>query len=200
MNKERLKEILMEEDVVNSINVNLDELLSMIPEMRAMIGFEHKHPHHHLDVFNHTLLALSRAPLDFKIRVVLLLHDLGKPYSCQEGEIRHFKNHPQVSSVMSYDIFTRLGFSKEEIDELCYLIKEHDNLINDEDISENIDLVKIRFKIQFCDALAHHPDKLEKRINYLLKINEKINDDFDKENYQEILNNILCKRIEKKNG
>ena len=54
-----------------------------------MIGFEHKHPHHHLDVWNHTLLALSYSPKDFDIRLVLLLHDIGKPHSYQDEEIRH---------------------------------------------------------------------------------------------------------------
>ena len=45
-----------------------------------MIGFDHKHPHHHLDVFNHTLYALSLSKKDFSIRMALLFHDISKPY------------------------------------------------------------------------------------------------------------------------
>ena len=48
--------------------------------------------------------------------------------------------------------------------------------ITNKDIEENLELSIVRFKIQCCDALAHHPSKLEKRINYLLSVYEKIND------------------------
>jgi tRNA nucleotidyltransferase (CCA-adding enzyme) len=188
MKKETLKKILMEKDAVVSINNNLSLLLKMIPEIENMIGFEHKHPHHHLDVWNHTLLALSEAPQDFQIRLILLLHDIGKPFSYQEGEIRHFKNHPVVSCKMARDILLRLKFTDDEIEEICCLIEEHDNLIKEEDIINNKEFCKKKFKIQFCDALAHNPDKLEKRIIYLLEINDRLNEGKEKEKY----NDILC--------
>ena len=75
-----------------------------------MIGFDHKHPHHHLDVWGHTLLALSKAPKDLEIRLVLLFHDIGKPHSYQEGEVRHYKNHSLVSSEMTQEILKRIGY------------------------------------------------------------------------------------------
>ena len=76
-----------------------------------MIGFEHNHPHHHLDVWNHTLYALSLSENNFDIRLSLLLHDIGKPFSYQDDEIRHFHNHPYVSFIMSKSILSRLGFN-----------------------------------------------------------------------------------------
>ena len=66
MYKDKLEKILMEDDVVSSIRNNFEELVSLIPEVKDMIGFEHKHPQHHLDVFEHTLLALSMAVKDFE--------------------------------------------------------------------------------------------------------------------------------------
>jgi len=190
MNRSILKDILLQEDVVTSVENNLDILLEMITEIGDMIGFEHNHPHHHLDVWNHTLLALSRAPKDFEIRLVLLLHDIGKPHSYQDEEIRHFHNHALVSYQLSKDILARLNFSKDEIKEMCYLIKEHDSPISIDDIESNVELAKKRFKVQFCDALAHHPLKLEKRIKYLININEKVNNGKEKEKYRKILNSI----------
>lgn len=187
MSKQVLEKILMEEDVVSSINNNLSLLLNIIPEIKSMIGFEHKHPHHHLDVWNHTLLALSMAPRNLEIRLILLLHDIGKPFSYQDGEIRHFKGHPIVSSKMSEDILRRLNYNDLKIEEMCNLIKEHDNLIKDEDIINNNEFCQKKFKIQFCDALAHNPTKLEKRIKYLLDINNKLNSGEEKEKYNFIL-------------
>ena len=68
-----LEEILLSDNIIESINNNIDYLLKIIPEIKDMIGFDHKHPHHHLDVWNHTLLALSLSPKDFDIRLSLLL-------------------------------------------------------------------------------------------------------------------------------
>lgn len=170
-----LYKILTSKDVVLSIKENLDYILEIIPEIKYMIEFEHKNPHHHLDVWNHTLYALSLSENDFEIRLSLLLHDIGKPFSYQEeGEIRHFHGHPKVSAEMSERILTRLNFDKQFIDEIYYLIELHDIPINDADITNNYDLSIKRYKIQKCDALAHHPDKLEKRNEYLSNIKDKL--------------------------
>lgn len=169
----------MVDDVVDSINSNIDVLLEMIPEIEDMIGFQHNHPHHHLDVWKHTLLALSLSKRDFDTRVVLLLHDIGKPFSYQDDDVRHFHEHADVSSNMSVGILNRLGFNSEEVDELTYLIREHDTEITKEDIDTNIDLCIKRFGIQFCDALAHNPTKLKKRIEYLVKLSKELGVDKD---------------------
>lgn len=170
----KLYDILMSDDIVSSINTNIDYLLEIIPEIKNMMGFEHKHPHHHLDVWNHTLLALSLSKRDFDTRLTLLLHDIGKPFSFQEGEVRHFKNHPEVSMKMSKIILKRLNFNKDFIDKICYLIINHDSPITDEQIKNNFDLTLKLYDVQYCDALAHHPDKLKKRKIYLENIHKKL--------------------------
>ena len=171
-----IKEILMEDDIVKSINNNLEELLLLIPEIKYMIGFEHKHPHHHLDVWEHTLLSLSNSPKDFEIRLCLLLHDIGKPFSYVDGPIRHFPNHPIVSAQIASRVLHRLGADNNFIDEVCYLIIMHDTAITKEEINSNYTLAYKRYKIQICDALAHHPLKLEKKIKYLEKTKKLLTD------------------------
>lgn len=169
-----IQDLLTSDNIVDSINNNIDELLKIIPELRDMIGFEHKHSHHHLDVWNHTLFALFLSENDFEIRLALLLHDIGKPHSYQDdGNIRHFNGHPKVSKEISLNILKRLNYTDKFIEEVCYLIEKHDDLITSEDIKNNYDLTYKRYLIQKCDALAHHPEKLEKRIKYLEKTKNK---------------------------
>lgn len=163
----KLEKILLSDNIVKSINDNINYLLTIIPEIKDMINFPHNHPHHHLDVWNHTLLALSLSKKDFDIRVVLLLHDIGKPHSYQDGEVRHFKGHPKVSSYISRNVLERLGYEKDYIEEMCYLIENHDNPITRYDLLNNFKLTTKRYLIQYCDALAHNPKKLEKRKEYL---------------------------------
>ena len=194
MEKEILNKILMQDNVVESINTNIDTLLAIIPEIKDMMGFEHKHPHHHLDVWKHTLCALSYAPYDFKIRLVLLLHDIGKPSSCQEGDVRHFKGHPVASYNMSLRILKRLNFNEDEIDALSKLILLHDDQLTDEEIQNDKENSFIRFQIQYCDSLAHHPNKLEKRLLYLLDVNNKLNKGTIQEEYNLKLNSLLNKK------
>lgn len=172
-----LYNILMSDDIVNNIKNNLDRILYIIPELKDLIGFEHNHPHHHLDVWEHTLLALSNSTKDFEIRLVLLLHDIGKPHSYQDEEVRHFKNHAKVSSEMAVKILKRLNIDDSEISKLCYLIEQHDTPITEKEIIRDKDLAITKFKIQCCDALAHNPLKLEKRINYLLIMNQLLNNE-----------------------
>ncbi|MBQ7140107.1 MAG: HD domain-containing protein [Bacilli bacterium] len=190
MEKEKLYNILLSDNVVTTINDNLDFILTLIPELKALIGFEHNHPHHHLDVWNHTLLTLNLSPSNFEIRLVLLLHDIGKPNSYQDEEVRHFREHTKISSNMSFNILKRLNFNEDEIFKLCYLIEQHDTLITDEEIDNNKKLATIKFKIQCCDALAHNPTKLEKRIKYLLDINEKINTGKEKDKCKKLISKI----------
>lgn len=170
----QLYEILTADDVVSSIKDNLDYLLKIIPEIKPMIGFLHKHPHHHLDVWEHTLYALSLSENDFEIRLSLLLHDVGKPFSYQEGEIRNFYGHAKVSSQMTIDILTRLNFDERLIDKISYLVEFHDIPISEQNIKNNYEMSLKLYKIQTCDALAHHPEKLDKRKAYLFKVKKKL--------------------------
>lgn len=170
-----LYEILMGESPTQSISNHLEKLLEMIPELKYEIGFQHQHPHHHLDVWNHTLLALSLSEEDFDIRLALLLHDIGKPFCYTEREdIRHYQGHPKVSQTMTIQIMRRLGFSKNYIKKISYLVLKHDTPISQKEIEKYPNITFKRYEIQRCDALAHHPDKLEKRKQYLDKVYEKI--------------------------
>ena len=159
--------ILLSNDVVNSIYDSMDYLLLVIPEIKYMIGFDQKHPHHHLDVWNHTLFALSMSQNDFDVRLSLLLHDIGKPFSYQDEEVRHFRGHAKVSAKMSENILCRLGFDEEYIKKICYLIEYHDTKISREQIDSDYDMCLKLYEVQRCDALAHNPDYLEKRKKYL---------------------------------
>lgn len=171
-----LYNILTDDNVVECINNNLDYLFDLIPEIRYMVGFDHMHPHHHLDVWNHTLLALSQAPNNFDIRLALLLHDIGKPFSYQERDgVRHFKNHPKVSAIMVYDILNRLNYDKQFIEKICFYVENHDSPISDSFLENNYNDALLLFEIQKCDAMAHHPNKLEKRKQYIKKITDKLN-------------------------
>lgn len=172
--RNELKRIITSDDVIGSIIDNLDILLNIIPELKDMIKFPHNNPHHHLDVWNHTLLAMSLSITDFDIRLCLLLHDIGKPHCYQDKDVRRFKGHPLKSKEITNNILNRLGYDKEYIKYICYLVEMHDEFIKEEDIRNNYELALKRFLIQYCDAFAHSPDKLEFRKRYIKDILDKL--------------------------
>lgn len=175
MLKTKLDEILMSENVPEAINKNMEYLEIIMPEIKNMIGFEHRHPHHHLDVWQHTLEVLRNLDSkDLELNMSALLHDIGKPFSYQDEEVRHFHGHPEVSFEMSKQILTRLGYDERFIQRVTYLVETHDTRIDPNNLDNRLEMVQKRLQLQYADARAHHPDKIQKRLNFLDDINKQL--------------------------
>lgn len=166
-----LEEILMSDDIVKSINDNTKYLLQIIPELEEYF-YEHNHPHH-IDgpIWRHVLLTLSLSEKDFDVRLALLLHDIGKQRKSVVGkdEFNHYKGHAEESARMANEILRRLGFDEEYVRYICYLIRYHDTMMSETPMFKDGEygICETLYKIQCCDALAHHPNHLEKRKRYL---------------------------------
>lgn len=179
------RNILNSDNILEDLNKYEDVIFKEIPELQYEKNFDQKHPHHHLDLWNHTKCALSLSPNDEIIRISLLLHDIGKPVSfTEENGVRHYKNHAKVSAILSSEILKRLNYNEKEIELITFLIKNHDTKITKENIKENFKLYYILSWVQYCDGLSHNPVYLDKRIKYLKEIKElltkekNLNDDF----------------------
>ena len=169
-NKEYLTYMLMRDGFMEGIRNELDGLLSVIPELKSMIGFLHCHPHHHLDVWEHTLLALSLSHADLEIRLALLLHDSGKPHCYQQdGSIRHYNGHAEKSAEIAETVLTRLGFDEGFVSEVKEIVRLHDTPLTVGRICVNPDMAKRIFEVQRCDTYAHDPQHNERRLLYLKK-------------------------------
>ena len=163
------KDILQKILLSNSFEEDQDVLFKIIPELKDMVGFEHKHPHHNLDVWKHTLKVLEnlKDEKDLELKMAGLLHDIGKPHSFQDEEVRHFHGHPEVSNKMSIEILNSLGYDKDFINNVCYLVLKHDTVIDPSNLDNSYKMIKKLLKLQYADARAHHPDKVKKRVDFL---------------------------------
>ena len=175
INSEELYNILMFDDFYE-FEESSDFILDIIPELRFEFKFDQKNSQHHLDVWKHTLLALSLSKKDFVIRLAILLHDIGKPFSYvdDDEEIRHFPNHSEVSYRLSKIILNRFNYSDDIKRTILTLVKYHDTPITNQMIDENPYICKILLDVQTCNQLAHHPKGLEKSIMYIENTNKKL--------------------------
>ncbi|MBE6836801.1 MAG: HD domain-containing protein [Ruminococcus sp.] len=101
----------------------------IIPEMKETFDFKQVNPHHCYDVYSHIVKSVSCLEGDGVLKMVMLLHDIGKPETVtidEKGE-SHFKMHPTVSCELSRGILNRLKFDNKSKDKILNHISEHDN-------------------------------------------------------------------------
>ena len=180
------KEII--EGILESEFISEDKekiIFDIIPELKYEKGFSQNNPWHIYDVWNHTKKVFQNSKPNKEIRLALLLHDIGKPHSYHDDEngIRHFRGHSQQSAEISEQILKRLGYSEEYIEQICFLIANHDKTIQTEAINtSDLDIYKKLLYIQYCDASGYNPEYIQRvydrldKISLYLKSYEKIND------------------------
>ena len=107
----------------------------LLPEVAAMAGVEQT-GFHHLDVLQHSLLALDSvaarphphlAPaLELRLRLGMLFHDSGKPATAERDADRvTFLGHPEIGAETAVAALHRLRFSNDEVDDVARLVAMH---------------------------------------------------------------------------
>ena len=123
-----LKGILAGEGVLSMLLGFPEVFAIIIPEIQPAIGFPQKNPYHCFDVWTHTAYAVAAAPADEPLRLVMLLHDLGKPahHSVGEDGRAHFYGHPETGAQMAREILLRLKSDNATLERAVVLVREHD--------------------------------------------------------------------------
>jgi tRNA nucleotidyltransferase (CCA-adding enzyme) len=92
-----------------------------------MVDFDQRNPHHHKDVFQHTLIVLENVPNSLVLRWAALLHDIAKPLTFTEDKcgIGHFYGHHVLGENMAEEVLRRLKFDNDTVYKVCKLVREH---------------------------------------------------------------------------
>lgn len=142
-NKELLKDVAPERirDEISKLLVTrradfyikkyFDIFLIIIPELALMEKFEQNNPHHIYDVLEHTLVTMKCIEPNLELRLTMLFHDIGKPFTTSKDEngICHYKNHHLKSAEIARNILNRLKFNKNTIKKVVKLIENHDYVV-----------------------------------------------------------------------
>jgi poly(A) polymerase len=125
----RLTQILVSRYPIDGLRC-LDEvglLVLLLPEVSGLKGFHLSSPHHHKDVYEHTLKVVSQSVPTPLVRWSALLHDVGKLHTrsfTPTGQV-HFFKHDEVGAYLCDGITFRLAFPSELCGEIHRLVLLH---------------------------------------------------------------------------
>ena len=146
--RKKIEKILMtEEDLgIEELERDKKELQEIIPELRE-------------DIWENTVESLIRSRKDFEIRMALLLHNIGNDHLEKNDMIdeKSFSKGPnEKAKQAAQDILTRLDYSKEEINNIGFLVENQARLITIQNVSkQNERMIKKLLHVQYCDALCY---------------------------------------------
>ncbi len=127
--REELLKLLCGDNVCEVLTLYRDVIGTIIPEIRGEFDLDQHNPHHCYDVYTHTVRAVGNIRPDSRLRLTMLLHDIGKPsvFALDENGVGHFKKHPSVGAQMAEEILRRLKFDSKTVKAVKEQILEHDN-------------------------------------------------------------------------
>lgn len=169
-----------------------DVIAVFLPELVSTFDFEQNNPYHNKTVWKHTTAAVSNIENDLTLRMVMLLHDIGKPLALRTDikGIDHFAGHNNFSASIAKSALERLKYPKDFIENVVLLITYHDIELGDSKRQIKHILNKIgddNFKrllaVKKADILAKSNYKRENQLNNLI-----LAETF----YNEIINNKEC--------
>ena len=102
-------------------------LAAVIPELKPMIGFDQRSPHHAYDLYTHVAGVVAGVPADLPLRWAALLHDIGKvpTFTLDETGRGHFYDHALKGAEMAENILRRLKAPKSLREQVVLLIEKH---------------------------------------------------------------------------
>ena len=144
-----------------------DILVSVIPEIKSMIGFDQKNIHHAFDVYTHSIHAVGNCPQDLPLRLAAFFHDIGKPdcfFMGEDGQ-GHFYGHAGKSAEITGEVLKSLKVSNKLKSLVTELIKIHDrDIVNTQKslrrLWNNIspEAAERIFLLKIADTLALAPE------------------------------------------
>ncbi len=196
-NKELLKNIateriytelikLLSGDYCEKILLDYRDIIAVIiPEMIPCFDFEQNSKWHLYDVYTHIVKSVSLTPKKDYMRLAMLFHDIGKPFTrtTDENGQDHFKGHPIVSEEKASEILERLHASNDVRHKVLTLIKYHDLYITEKPsnikkwlrtLGEDLTFDYIDFKI--ADLKSHNLELSQPEIDTLLRIKKQTSD------------------------
>ena len=123
--RQELSRILLGERVLTGLRLLRDvgALPYVLPELAAAENFPQNPQYHKYDVLEHSFHTCAAIAPALPLRLIALLHDVGKPASFTENGNMH--EHPRIGEGLCRTALTRLTYEKELIERVCFAVAHH---------------------------------------------------------------------------
>jgi tRNA nucleotidyltransferase (CCA-adding enzyme) len=142
-----------------------DVLAVFIPEIAPTIGHDQKTPYHRYDIWEHITHAVAAGKADIRVRLALLLHDLGKPESffVDEGGRGHFYGHDARGEEIARVRLKALRLSTALIEDVAVVVRCHQVALRPENVLRWLsrlgeDRLRLLIEVKRGDIAAHADD------------------------------------------
>jgi len=137
--------LLMGENSKEVLTKYSSVISEIVPEIKSMIGFEQKNPHHLYDVWEHSSVVIENSEEDIAHKLAGVFHDAGKPetFTVDEKGIGHFYGHAKESAKIADKALTRLKYDKKTKERVINLILDHEK-----DIPNKVYKIKKRIYLE----------------------------------------------------
>ncbi len=153
----------------------------ILPEFDAMMDAVQNNAHHRITVGEHTIRTMCAIAPDRVLRLVMLLHDSGKPV-CQtidENGIFHYHGHAAPGAVIAEKVCERLKYDRETQRIVVRLIRNHSLYpeLTGEGVRRAVvqigeDLFERFLQVKRADISGQNPEVQEKKFHYMDEVEE----------------------------
>ena len=156
----------------------------IIPELKGTFDFEQHSKHHNRDVYRHTVAAVHNVEPEALLRVTMLFHDIGKPLAQTTDKygVCHYKNHQKIGAAMTREILRRLCMPSAFIDEVCTMIRYHDERFKPDPVMIKgylkllgADMMLKLMLVQRADIMAQSPYLRQEKLDNLAAVSDELN-------------------------
>lgn len=124
-----LTKTLLGKGVERVLTLYKSVIFEVIPKLKLCDNFNQNSKFHAYDVYTHIVKSVAESKADRVVRWALLLHDVEKPSTYNEGinGVGHFYGHQKKSAETAVVILKRLKADNELINECKKIINLHDS-------------------------------------------------------------------------
>ncbi len=176
-----LRKMILGSNIENVLTDYRDVIAVIIPELIPCFDYPQNTKWHIYDVYTHIVKSVALCPEKDYIRLAMLFHDIGKPYTktVDSKGSDHFKGHPVKSAEIASQILKHFKVSNDLYYKVIKLIEVHDFYIKLNksnikywlnELGEELTLDYIDVKI--ADLNSHNIDLSKEEIDTLYQIKE----------------------------
>lgn len=112
-----------------------------IPEMKPLLGFDQRSPHHAYDLYTHVSHVVAGVPGEQNLRWAALLHDLGKvsTFTRDETGRGHFYGHAPAGAELADRVLRRLNAPADLRMQVTTLIGNHMTKLKPESLPQAVE-------------------------------------------------------------